>query len=115
MIIKYRKFFAPKSKGNKGYQEVAVFNVVYRILIYFKGTPEKGNEGYLEVAVFVDADWAGNHRSTLPSYNFVGDNLVILRSKKENVTEGRAEEALELIRVLAHDICEVLELRVCGP
>lgn len=40
---------------------------------------------------------------------------MILRSKKETVTEGRAEEALELIRVLAHDICEVLELRVCGP
>jgi hypothetical protein len=64
----------------------------HRVLQYLKGTPRKGilfkrNEG-LVLEAYMDANYARSivdWRSTSGYCTFLGGNLVILRSKKQNM------------------------------
>ena len=63
--------------------------VAYRVLHYFKGNPRKGilfkKNNTLALEAYTDADYAGSlvdRRSTTGYCTFLGDNLVIWRSKK---------------------------------
>ena len=89
------------------------FDAVFRILRYLKGTPERGslfeNKCHLRLEVFTDADWAGSvtdRRSTSGYCAFVGGNLVIWRSKKQNVVARSSAETE--FRSVAHGICKAL-------
>ena len=88
------------------------FDVVYKILRYFTGTPGKRilyeNKGHFQVEVFIDANWVESvtyRRSTLGYCVFVRENLVTWHSTKQNVVT-RSSISAEF-RVVAHGICEV--------
>jgi hypothetical protein len=73
---------------------------VTRILKYLKGTPGKGitfgKYGHANIEGYSDADWAGNvvnRKSTAGYFTFVGGNLVIWRSKKQNIVALSSAEA----------------------
>lgn len=62
-----------------------------RILRYLKKTLEKDiqfrKNGHLKISSYTNADWAGDindRKSTSEYFTFVGRNLVIWRSKKQN-------------------------------
>ncbi|XP_039032849.1 uncharacterized mitochondrial protein AtMg00810-like [Hibiscus syriacus] len=66
--------------------------VVVQILQYLKGTPGKGilfrRDGNLTLERYTNADYVGSiidRRSTSGYFTFFGGNLVIWRSKKQNV------------------------------
>ena len=68
-------------------------NAVMRILRYLKFAPGTGilftkNEDYQSVDAYTDAERVGavdERRSTSGYFTFVGGNLVMWRSKKQNV------------------------------
>ena len=75
-------------------------NAVMRILRYLKSTPRKGilftkNEYYQSMDAYTDADWDGvvdDRHSTSGYFTFVGGNLVMWRSKKQNVVSRSSAE-----------------------
>ncbi|CAN6720151.1 unnamed protein product [Malus baccata var. baccata] len=87
-----------------------------RILAYLKSAPGKGvlyeSHGHMRIEGFTDADWASDvtdRRSTSGYFTFVGGNLVMWRSKKQNVVSRSSVEAE--YRGMAHGVCEMLWLR----
>lgn len=73
--------------------------VIDRILRYLKGTPGQGiwmkkNKAY-DIMGYADADWGGSfdRRSTTCYCTFVGGNLVMWKSKKQNVVARSSAEA----------------------
>ena len=65
--------------------------------LHLKSTPRKGlyfaKHKHLRVEAYTDADWGGSvtDRTSNSGYcTFVGDNLVIWQSKKQNIEIGRA-------------------------
>ncbi|XP_021833061.1 uncharacterized protein LOC110772886 [Prunus avium] len=91
-------------------------NVVDRILRYLKLASGEGlmfsKNGNLEVVGYTDVDWAGsitNRCSTLGYFTFVGGNLVIGWSKKQNVV-ARSSAEVEY-RGMAQGVCELLWIR----
>ena len=92
-------------------------NAVMRILRYLKSALGKGilftkNVDCQSVDVYSDADWVGainDKRSTSGYCTFVGGNLIIWRSKKQNVVARSSAEAE--FRGMALGICEALWLR----
>jgi hypothetical protein len=88
-------------------------DAVYRILRYLKRNPSKGllfkKNGHLNVEGYCDADWGscvGDRRSTSGCCVFVGDNLVIWRSKKQPVVSRSTAEAE--YRAMSQSLCELL-------
>jgi len=92
-------------------------NVVMHILRYLKSAPRKGilftkNGNHEVIDVYTDADWAralDDRRSTPGYLSFVGGNLVIWRSKKQNVVARSSAEAE--FRGMALGLCEALWLK----
>jgi hypothetical protein len=92
--------------------------VVYRILIYLKGTPRRGlwfrKNGHLDLEGYCDADWASSNddrRSTSAYCVFVGGNLVSWRSKKQAVVARSIAEAEYRAMTLSLCLCEMLWLK----
>ncbi|XP_047172331.1 uncharacterized mitochondrial protein AtMg00810-like [Vigna umbellata] len=85
----------------------------YKILHYLKGTHGKEilfkkNEK-LNLEAYTDVDYAGpliDRRSTTGYCTFLGGNLVIWKSKKQNVVSRSS--AKSEFRALAQGICELL-------
>ena len=70
-------------------------------------------KGGLTLEAYNDTDYAGSivdKRSTLGYCTFLGGNLVIGRSKKQNVVAESSAEAE--FRAMALEICELLWLQV---
>ena len=72
----------------------------YQILKYLKSSLGKGlffkKGGQQTIEAYIDADWAGsiiNRKSTLGYCTYVWGNLVIWRSKKQNVVARSSAEA----------------------
>ena len=89
------------------------WEAICHILRYQKGALGKGllyrPSSSLLVFRFSDADWANdrNDRQSTSGYcNFVGNNLVTWRSKKQNVV-ARSSAEVEY-RAMAHTACEML-------
>ncbi|WJZ90446.1 hypothetical protein VitviT2T_009589 [Vitis vinifera] len=93
-------------------------NAVMRILRYLKNAPRKGilfakNVDHQSIEVYTDADWASvmyDRRSTSGYFTFVGGNLVIWKSKKQNVVARSSAEAE--FRGMTLGLCEALWLRL---
>ena len=76
-------------------------NPITRILRYLKGALGKGimftkHGDHHSIKVYTNDDWAGaldDRRSTSYYYTFVGGNLVIWKSNKQNVVACSREEA----------------------
>ncbi|PKU79659.1 Retrovirus-related Pol polyprotein from transposon TNT 1-94 [Dendrobium catenatum] len=90
---------------------------VDRILHYLKGRPGKGilfkRDRGMILEVYTDADYAGSlvdRRSTFGYCTFLGGNLVIWRSKKQNVVARSSAEAE--YRAMALGICELLWIKI---
>jgi hypothetical protein len=72
---------------------------VNQVLKYLKSSPGRGilmkNNGRVDIVGYAEADWAGNsfdRKSTNGFYMFVGENLVIWKSKKQtSVARSSAE------------------------
>jgi hypothetical protein len=91
-------------------------DAVTRILRYLKKTPGKGiqfrKNRHLDIWGYIDADWARDRtdrKSTSGYFIFVGGNLVIWRSKKQNVVALSSAEAE--FRGISKGLCELLWLR----
>lgn len=89
----------------------------YRVLHYLKGSPGKGvlfkRNQKLKLEAYTDADYAGStvdRRSTSGYCTFLGGNLVIWRSKKQNVVARSSAESE--FRAMAQGICELLWLKI---
>ena len=74
-------------------------NVVYRILMYFKGSPGKGlmfrKTLDRNLEVYTDADWAVSpidRKSTFGYCSYVWENLVTWCSKKQRVVAHNSAE-----------------------
>ncbi|CAL2225144.1 unnamed protein product [Prunus armeniaca] len=87
-----------------------------RILSYLKSAPGRGllfkKNGHLDLEGYTDADYAGNiidRHSTSGYFTFVGGNLVMWRSKKQNVVSRSFAESE--YRGIAQEVCEILWLR----
>ena len=72
----------------------------HRTLQYLKGTPRKGilfkRNGVLVLEAYTNADYVGSivdRRSTSGYCTFLGGNLVIWKSKKQNVVARSSAEA----------------------
>ncbi|KAG8473197.1 hypothetical protein CXB51_035225 [Gossypium anomalum] len=88
----------------------------FQILRYLKSSPRKGlffkkfkQKG---IEAYTDADWVGSitdRRSTSRYCTFVWGNLVIWRSKKQNVVARSSVEAE--FRSMAQGICEMMWLK----
>ncbi|XP_024031285.1 uncharacterized protein LOC112094508 [Morus notabilis] len=93
-------------------------NAVMRTLRYSKSALGKGilftkNIDHQSIKVYTDADCVGtvdDRRSTFGYFTFVGGNLVIWRSKKQNVV-ARSSVEVEF-RSMALGLCEALWLRL---
>jgi len=90
---------------------------VDRIIHYLKASQGKGllfKKGEkLFMKVHTDADYAGSivdRRSTTSYYMFLGGNLVIWRSKKQNVVARSSAEAE--FRVMDQRVCELLWMKI---
>jgi len=88
-------------------QKESHFQAAYRILHYLKISPRKGipfkRNGRLTLEAYTNANYAGflvDRRSTTGYCTFLGGNLVIWRSKKQNVV-ARSSAKLEF-RFMAH-------------
>ncbi|RDY00757.1 Copia protein, partial [Mucuna pruriens] len=89
-------------------------------LKYFFGievSPRKGRsfrkEGTLSMKIYIDADYTGSvvdQRSTFGCCIFLGGNLVIWRSKKQNMVARSSVEAE--FQTMAHDICKELWMKI---
>ena len=78
-----------------------------------KGAPGHGllynNHGHSHTECFSDADWVGSkvdRRSTIGYYIFVGGNLILWRSKKQNVISHSSAESE--YQAMAQSMCEVV-------
>ncbi|KAL6270194.1 hypothetical protein ACE6H2_027105 [Prunus campanulata] len=87
-----------------------------RILIYLKSTTRRGllfkKNGHLDLEGYTEADYAGSIigiHSTLGYFTFVGGNLIMWRSKKQNVV-SRSSAEFEY-KGIAQGVCEILCLR----
>ncbi|XP_057747343.1 secreted RxLR effector protein 161-like [Arachis stenosperma] len=90
---------------------------VNRIIQYLQASLGKGllfkKEMILSMKVYNDADYAGSiidRRSTSGYCKFLGGNLVIWRSKKQNVVTRSSAEAE--FRAMAQGICELLWMKI---
>ncbi|XP_016648921.1 PREDICTED: uncharacterized mitochondrial protein AtMg00810-like [Prunus mume] len=89
---------------------------VMRILSYLKSAPRRGllfkKNGHLDLEGYTHADYAGNiidRHSTLGYFTFIGSNLVMWRSKKQNIVSRSSAESK--YRGIAQGFCEILWLR----
>ena len=91
------------------------FEAVFRVLRYLKGTVGLGitfkKTGTLGLLIYTDSDFGSSlldRRSTTGYCTFLGGNLVIWRSKKQNVVSKSSTEAE--FRAISKGIDEVLRL-----
>ena len=91
--------------------------VIHRILQYLKGNLGRGilfKKGEkMTLKAYTDADYIGslvNRRSTSSYYTFLGGNLVIWRSKKQNAM-ARSSTGSQF-RSMVMRICELLWLKI---
>ena len=89
----------------------------YRVLHYLKAHPGKGilfkKTSNIDLAVYTDADFARSpvdRRSTTGYCTFLGGNLVLWRSKKQNVIARSSAEAE--FRAMAAGVCELLWVKI---
>ncbi|KAA0065405.1 putative mitochondrial protein [Cucumis melo var. makuwa] len=87
--------------------------VVEQILCYLKAAPKRvilyKDHRHTRVGCFFDADWAGSRedrRSTFGYCVFVGENLVSLKRKKQNVVSHSSVESE--YRAMAQSVCEIV-------
>ena len=73
---------------------------VEHILCYLKEAPRRGilykKHGHTRIECFSDADWVRSkedRRSTSGYYVFVGENLVLWKSKKQSVVSQSSAES----------------------
>ena len=92
------------------------WDAIIRILRYIKGTPDQGvlyeNKGHTQIVGYCDADWVGSptdRHSTSEYYVFIGGNLVLWKSKKQDVVARSNAKAEYQAMVLA--TCELIWLR----
>ncbi|KAJ9548762.1 hypothetical protein OSB04_021305 [Centaurea solstitialis] len=92
------------------------WEAVRHILKYLKGAPGLGilyqNHGHHVIEGFTDADYDGDptsRRSTTGYCVFVGGNLVLWKSKKQNVVSRSSAESE--YRAMAQTTCELIWLR----
>ena len=94
-------------------QPVNHWTVVEQILCYLKGALRRGilynNHGHNKIECFSNADRVGSKedgRSTLGYYVFVGGNIVLCKSKKQNVVSQSSADSE--YRAMTQFVCEIM-------